>query len=120
MELDKVFQELRKLMQPFAATLDYKSDEPGNLYIDTIHIMKNKKPLFFGAVQTKKNYVNYRLMPVYVNPSLLDFASSELRKCMQGKSCFNFKSVNKVLFEELGTLTKVGYQLFRDEGYVRD
>ena len=30
------------------------------------------------------------LMPVYVNPSLLETMSSALRKRMQGKACFNF------------------------------
>ncbi len=37
---------------------------------------------------------------------------------MQGKSCFNFKSVDSELFEELAALTKAGYEKFRSAGYV--
>jgi hypothetical protein len=40
-------------------------------------------------VQIKKNYVIYHLMPVYLNPGLLEGMSPGLRKRMQGKSCFN-------------------------------
>jgi hypothetical protein len=118
MELSEVFDELRKIMQPYASKLDCKSDKPDNLYVDTTHIMKNNKPLFFGAVQIKKNYVSYHLMPVYVNPGLLDSISDNLKKRMQGKSCFNFKSVDPELFEELSELTRAGYQYYKDAGYI--
>jgi len=118
MELDNVFQELRKILYPYSSKLDCKSDEEGNLYIDTFHIMKNKKPLFFGAVQTRKRYVSYHLMPVYVDPGLLDSISPELKRRMQGKSCFNFKSIDKPLFKDLAALTKAGYRYYQDEGYV--
>jgi hypothetical protein len=56
-------------------------------------------------VQLKKNYVSYHLMPIYTDPSLLDEISDALRARMQGKSCFNFTSVDENLFAELGTLT---------------
>lgn len=118
MELERVFEELRRIMHPYASKLDCKSDEDGDLYIDTHHVMKNRKPLFFGAVQSKKNYVSYHLMPVYVNPSLLDSVSPRLRKRMQGKSCFNFKSVDEGLFEELRALTKAGFEHFEQAGFI--
>jgi hypothetical protein len=54
------------------------------------HIQKNKRPLFFGAVQVKKNYVSCYLRPVYADPTLLARISDSLKKRMQGKSCFNF------------------------------
>ncbi len=44
-------------------------------------------------------------MGVYGNPKLLDDSSNELRARMQGKSCFNFKSVDELLFGELERLT---------------
>lgn len=118
MELPEVFDALKNILTPYADDLDLKADEPDNYSLDTKHIMKNKKPLFFGAVQMKKNYVSYHLMPVYVNPQLLDTMSSPLKKRMQGKSCFNFKTVDYALFSELGQLTQEGYQYYRGEGYV--
>jgi len=118
MDLDTTFEELRQIMLPYAHQLACKEDKPGNLYVDTQHVMKNGKPLFFGAVQTKKNYVSYHLMPVYVNPELLQPMSDALRQRMQGKSCFNFKKVDQALFEELGQLTETGYNFYKEAGYV--
>jgi hypothetical protein len=44
--------------------------------------------------------------------------SPELRKRMQGKACFNFKAVDKSLFEELAALTREGYERFKALGYL--
>ncbi len=76
------------------------------------------KDVWFGAVQTRKNYVSYYLMSIYVFPELLSGMSPELKKRMQGKSCFNFKAVDDKLFKELAKLTDKGYQRFKKEGLV--
>lgn len=62
--------------------------------------------MFFGAVQAKKSYVSYYLMPIYEDSSLLDGISDRLRKKMQGKSCFNFTSDDMPLLKELELLTE--------------
>jgi hypothetical protein len=56
-------------------------------------------------------------MPVYMHPDLLKGISPELKKHMQGKSCFNFKTVEKSLFDELKTLVKQGHERFLRENY---
>ncbi len=70
------------------------------------------RELWFGAVQVRKNYVSYHLMPVYGDPSLLNNLSPALKKRMQGKACFNFKEIDETLFAELAELTETGYQRF--------
>ena len=65
---------------------------------------------WFGATRVGKRYVSYYLMPVYVQPSLLDDLSPALRKRMQGKSCFNFAKVDETLLAELEALTRRGYE----------
>jgi len=92
--MNDVFEALRALLQAHTNSLDITQDEPGAFWVNTFHVMSNGKPLFFGAVQTRKNYVSYHLMPVYVNPALLSTVSPELKKRMQGKSCFNFKAAD--------------------------
>ena len=37
---------------------------------------------------------------------------------MQGKSCFNFKDLDKKLFAELRGLTKAGAAKFTDEKFI--
>ncbi len=74
--------------------------------------------MYFGSTKIKKNYVSYHLMPVYVFPELLEGTSAELKKRMQGKSCFNFKVANRQLFEELRELTNAGYEKYKKAGYL--
>ncbi len=117
-DLTTVFTELRSIMAPYAAKLDAKKDDASELYVDTKHLQKNKKPLFFGAVQIKKSYVSFHLMPVYAKPELLDGLSPGLKARMQGKSCFNFSAIDAAQFKELAALTEAGYASYREQGFV--
>jgi hypothetical protein len=114
-----VFAELHKILAPYAAKLDTKKDDAMELYIDTRHIQKNKKSLFFGAVQVKKSYVSFHLMPVYLRPELLASVSQELKSQMQGKSCFNFSAIEPTLIKELTALTKAGFASYKEQGFVQ-
>ena len=68
-----------------------------------------------ARTQIKKKYVSFYLMPVYVNPKLLERISTGLKKRMQGKSCFNFKTIDKQLMDELAGLTKKGFEIYKKE-----
>jgi len=110
-----VFEQLRSILQPYAKHLAVKTDTPNTYYLDGPYSEKWKKELFFGSAQIKKNYVSFYLMPVYMYPELLKTISPELKKRMQGKSCFHFKKVEPVLFEELKDLTRKGAEKFKQE-----
>lgn len=117
-DFDRVFCLLREVMAAHGAGLDFVKDEPSDYYLYTRHIMKNGKPLFFGAVQIRKNYVSYHLMPVYVFPDLLQGLPPGLQRRMQGKSCFNFRTVDDGLFKELARLTRAGLEAYREASYL--
>ena len=112
------FKSLKNILAEFAGNMVFVKNAPGDFHIDTRYIMKNKQPMFFGAVRITKNYVSYHLMPVYVFPELLSGISPELMRRMQGKSCFNFKSPDQELFKELAELTAAGYRRYKEAGYV--
>ncbi len=114
-DLPLVFEQLKNILKPHAEKLTLKTDTPEAYYLDGPYSEKWKKELFFGSAQIKKNYVSFYLMPVYMYPELLKDISPELKKRMQGKSCFNFKKVEPVLFEELALLTRRGAEKFREE-----
>ena len=113
-----VLDQLRAILKPYERHLAVKSAPGGDYYLETRHLMKNKQPLFFGSVKAQKNYVSFYLMPVYVFPDLLDSASPELKKRMQGKSCFNFKATDPALFAELASLTEKGFARYQQEGLL--
>src|ERR1051326_6371528 len=118
-DFTKVFEELKSIFKPFAKKMDVSQDSDQCYMLDTRFIMKNKQPLCFGGVRQGKNYVSVYLMSVYASPELLKKMSPELKKRMQGKSCFNFKEVDKKLFRELRELTKAGAVKFTDLNYIK-
>ncbi|MES2270371.1 MAG: hypothetical protein V4533_05755 [Pseudomonadota bacterium] len=104
--LEQVFSVLRETILRSASVMDVATDEPGNVVLKACWSEPGKnEPAWFGAVQLKKNYVSYHLMPLYALPALLDSVPVDLQKRMQGKSCFNFKKIELDLFEALERLT---------------
>ena len=116
-EFPLVFENLKSILKPYAKNLIIKVDTAEGYSLDSPYSKKWKKELFFGAAQIKKNYVSFYLMPVYMYPDLLKNISPDLKKHMQGKSCFNFKKIEKSLFNELSQLTKQGFEQFMKEEY---
>ena len=108
-----IFGQLKSILKPYAKNLTVTVDNPTAYSLDGPYSEKYKKVIFFGAAQIKKNYVSFYLMPVYMFPDLLKNISPELKKHMQGKSCFNFKKVEPGLFKELTALTKHSVSKFR-------
>lgn len=117
-DFNEVYIQLRSIILPYGQEMDCTTDGEEGISIDTRHIQANQRPLYFGGVQIKKNYVSYHLMPVYVNPALLENISPALKKRMQGKSCFNFKTTDEALLRELAALTEACFQYYRQQGYV--
>jgi hypothetical protein len=112
------FVDLKQVLAPFAPRLLVKRDSDDDYYLDAPFSEKYGRELFFGAVQIRKNYVSLHLMPVYLFPELLDGVSAALRKRMQGKSCFNFRSVEPELLRELKELAARGFERLEAEGVV--
>ncbi len=115
---DKVFARLKAIFEPYVKKMDVTGDGETCLMLNTRYIMRNKQPLCFGGVKTGKRYVSFYLMSVYASPDLLKGMSPELKKRMQGKSCFNFKEVDEKLFKELARLTKAGAAKFSDGKFI--
>ena len=116
-EFPVVFEHLKSILVPYAKKMTVKNDISGLYYLDAGYSEKWKRDLFFASVQIKKSYVSFYLMPVYMYPDLLKNISPELKKHMQGKSCFNFKKIEKSLFEELSQLTKQGHERMMKEEF---
>src|SRR5437667_1494536 len=114
-EFETVFAELKSIFKPYVKKMDIASDTDTYYLLNTRYTMKNKQPLCFGGVRLGKNYVSFYLMSVYASPELLKTMSPELKKRMQGKSCFNFKEVDEKLFKELAQLTKAGAAKFIED-----
>ena len=111
---EEVFTRLREILVPYEGRLPVLSDGPGNYELGMPPMPTGKPGTFVAAVRDGKAYASFHLMPVYAFPDLMDAASPQLRKRMQGKSCFNFSRVDEPLFTELEGLTARGIERFRE------
>lgn len=114
---EEIFERLKPLLQTYEADLALKIDQPGKYYLLSKKPF-NKKDLWFGGVEIKKNYVSFHLVPVYMFPEMIEGISAGLKQKMQGKACFSFKKTDKQIFDELGDLTRKGFEIFRQKELI--
>jgi hypothetical protein len=70
---EALFLELRARMLRASKGMNLALDEPGYVVLKTSWNELGKKgAAWFGAVQGKKNYVSWHVMPLYALPSLRD------------------------------------------------
>jgi len=85
-EFQITFDRLKSVLKKYEKNHTITSNIKDTYNLIAGYSEKYKQDIFFGGVQIKKNYLSFYLMPVYVNPKLLDGISTELKKSMQGKS----------------------------------
>jgi len=117
-DLEPVFAELASRYRAHTADLVTKQDSPTDLTFVGPHPGPRGREVWVGGVQRRKRYVSVHVMPVYVNPELLDTISPRLRRRMQGKSCFNFTQLDPELFDELEALLERGLLAWREDGLL--
>jgi len=103
-ELEHVHERLKAILAPYRDRLHVASDGPGGMYLE-LPEYKGQPWGYVGGTRLGKRYVSYYLMGVYGDDGLAASISPELRRRMQGKSCFNFTKVDEPLFRELEALT---------------
>ena len=114
-QFEATFAALKAILKKYESGMVVQTDEPGYFYLNTGKTYK-KKPVMFAAVRLGKSYVSSHLMPVYYCRELLEGLSEPLQARMQGKACFNFKTVDPALFEELARLTEQALEKFQKAG----
>ena len=113
-DLGPVHDRLRAILDPYRDHLSVTRDGPGGLVLE-VPGLEGKPWGYVAGTRLGKRYVSFYLMPVYASSDLATTISADLRKRMQGKSCFNFTTVDERLFAELGDLAARGIPGFRAE-----
>lgn len=111
-ELLPVYEALVAILKPYEKKLKQRMYDKNFYYLETHEPVYRGKPMCYGGVRLGKQYVSYYLTSVYAAPELMRNMSPELKKRMQGKSCFNFTKIDEALFAELKALTRIGAAKF--------
>lgn len=106
-----VDRRLRQILEPLRSRFAVTKDGPEGMTVE-IPGLEGKPWGYIAGVRSGKSYVSFHLMSVYGSPELMASMSPELRRRMQGKSCFNFTRIDEPLFAELGRLTEGGLEPF--------
>jgi hypothetical protein len=110
--LDAVHDRLKAILRSNRNGLAVTKDGPDGITLE-VPGLEGKPWGYVAGTRLGKRYVSYYLMPVYASPELNRSVSPALRKRMQGKSCFNFTTVDEALFRELADLSARGIPGFR-------
>jgi hypothetical protein len=117
-EFAKTFHALKMIFAKYEKYLHVNANTREKYYLETQSRSYKGKPLFFAAVIRGRAYVSFHLMPLYWDAALGKGITADLKKTMQGKSCFNFVAPDPVLFRELQKLTARGFALYRKKNLL--
>jgi len=124
-----VFARLRKLLQAYEADFTITHDSPERYGLEapigpaTIRAWGGKvrtPKIPVAWVEMRKTYVSYHLMGINGHAKLIAGLSGPLRARMQGKTCFNFTTLDDALVRELQTVTAESLLGLKKAGFVSD
>jgi hypothetical protein len=118
-DFPEIFSALRMILERQAGKLVVRENSPTRYCLEGGLHPKHKKPMPIAWVEIGKNYVSFHHMGVYARPDVLKGMSKKLRTRMQGKSCFNFTSLDEALLAELEELTVRAFEAFQKMPFMR-
>jgi hypothetical protein len=109
-EFASIFETLKGVLEKRAKKLTVKPGRPTEYTLvsksPSPFPQHKGQPMWFAQLRLGKAYVSFHLMPLYMNETLAGTIPPNLKKRMQGKTCFNFKSVpDPEILAELARLT---------------
>jgi hypothetical protein len=118
-----VFAALKPILAKYERRLAVKIDTSEEYTLLTRfpspHPQHKGQPMYFGSVRLGKAYVSFHLIPLYMCPALNENMAPELKKRMQGKTCFNFKVIPEpAITAELKRLTHESIKLWGEKKWL--
>jgi hypothetical protein len=122
-DFEPIFATLKAVLATRVKKLAVKNDTPSQYTLLTKspspYPQHKGQPMWFAEVRLGKAYVSFHLMPLYMNPALASTISPELKKRMQGKTCFNFKNPPDAgQLAELNRLTEAALRDWGSKNYL--
>ena len=110
-DLVEVDRRLRRIFDPIRPRLVATKDDDAGLMLQ-IPGLEDQPWGYVGGTRVGKRYVSVYLMSFYAHPEVVESMSPELRRRKQGKSCFNFTTVDEPLVEELTRIAQDGFERY--------
>lgn len=121
MEVQEIQEKLISILKSHVGDLKITAEESNKFEVaGTIEVMQGKKKVdgvYFCTVVPKPKDVRFYFFPLYTHADQLDM-SPALKKCLKGKTCFHFKSLDDSLETEVKGLVDSAISLYKAEGML--
>jgi len=126
MDLDYIFNELKKILKKHAFDLDTFEEflnSKAKIKKDSYHLYgkkqvekySKKQKVFLAGIVKQNNYVGFYFMPIYSDPDKFKL-SEEMEKILHGKTCFYIKDPSP--FNQVEQLLIQGKKLYKKKGWI--
>ena len=120
--LDEIQETLQALFKQFVPPLQIRKHNENVFEVaGTKETMQGKQKVdgyYFGSVVPKPRDIRLYYFPIYTHVKKFEWISTELRKCLKGKSCFHIKKLENSLEKEIAEMIKVGYNIYQTENLI--
>ena len=118
-----IYSTLKPVLARYEKRLRVKVDAPKEYTLLTQspspYPQHKGEPMYFASIRLGKAYVSFHFMPLYMCPEMNAKIEPALKKRMQGKTCFNFKSVpDAEQLDQLERLTAAGVALWEKKKWL--
>ncbi|HEX5176632.1 MAG TPA: hypothetical protein VFV83_06370 [Chthoniobacteraceae bacterium] len=119
-EFEAIFADLRALLEKYAdrESLVVIDDSERRYCLAGGRHPKHKTPMPLAWVQIGKGYVSFHHMGICSSRNVRHLLSPRLKARMQGKTCFNFKTCEPAILEELDAVTAYAFAALRKAGLL--
>ncbi|KAA3614854.1 MAG: hypothetical protein D8M58_10390 [Calditrichaeota bacterium] len=119
-ELKIIQQKLIAIFKEHIPPLKIEIESETNFKVSgTKEAMQGKQKVdgyYFGSVVPKPKDIRLYYFPIYTHVSDFENISSNLRKCLKGKSCFHIKKMDVELENDIRKMVNKGVELYlKDE-----
>jgi hypothetical protein len=121
-DFGEIFDALKKILAKYSPPMTVRAEKPTRYHLysvkDMIVFGRKMKEIYFAGAAIHKNIVSFYFIPVYAHPQSFKDMSDDLRKCLKGKNCFNFKKVDSKLLKQIEKMTMQGFKIYKREKWV--
>lgn len=121
-DLAEIQEFLIQNLKAYTPPLQIRKDENQVFEVaGTKKTMQGKQKVdgvYFASVVPKPKDIRLYYFPIYTHSQEFENISSELKKCLKGKSCFHFKQLSVALQSEIQSLIQTGISIYLHHGLI--
>jgi len=121
-ELKIIHEKLIALFKENIPPLKVKNDTENSFEVTgTKEAMQGKQKVqgyYFGTVVPKPKDIRLYFFPIYTHVTEFENISTNLRKCLKGKSCFHIKKMDEQLENDIQEMVKKGVKLYQKDNLI--